>query len=47
MSNSIMAILLVEYVALIVMAGVERRWWLASYWLGASILTLGVLKGMK
>jgi len=47
MSNKLMIILLAEYMVLLGVACFEKRWGMSLYWLGAAVLQLGVLVGMK
>jgi len=47
LSNTLIKILLVEYVAIMVACIIENNWVKCLYWLGASILNLSILLGMK
>lgn len=46
-STVLMRILLAEYLVLAIVCAFEKRYALIGYWVGASILTASVLKGMK
>jgi len=39
-------ILLIEYVVVLIVCLFERNWYRALYWLGASLIQIGIL-GMK
>lgn len=47
MSTGLQILLIVEYLVLGIAAAVDHRYWLALYWLGACVLTLGVVGGMR
>ena len=40
-------ILILEYVVMGIVCAAERRWSSVIYWVGAVILNIGILKGMK
>ncbi len=43
MTSNLIRLLLVEYVVIMVVALVERKWIMALYWLGALVLNFAVL----
>jgi len=43
MTNTLMAALLVAYAAIAVSSALDKRWPLCLYWIGATILTVGVV----
>ena len=47
MSNTLIKILLFEYVIIMGVCIYERNWVKATYWLGASVLNFSILMGMK
>jgi len=46
-SRVLMAILLLEYAAIAVVCLFEKDWVKALYWVGASVLQIAVLFGMR
>jgi len=47
MSQFLIKLLVAEYIIIMITCLLEHNWWRAFYWLGACILNIGVLGGMR